>query len=92
MFISNKGAYKLKIYEIATGKIIYNSDLKDQTYIDKLKSSLFKVINGHIYSNNDVMKLRYDLLESSPNITQDQFINFYTNLFQNCQISSAFTL
>ena len=55
-----------------TTKIQIEIKLHNSLYIDKLKCGAFNVIDGHLYCNNDVMKLRYDLLEGEngrPNLT-----------------------
>ena len=39
--------------------------LKNKELVGRLKSQLFFFVNGHMYYNNCVIKIRYDLLRNS---------------------------
>lgn len=39
--------------------------IKTKELIGRLKSQLFFLVNGHIYYNNSIIKIRYDLLRNS---------------------------
>lgn len=44
-------------------KIIYTSLVSFRPLIGRLESGLYTFVDGHIYYNNNVIKIRYDLLE-----------------------------
>ena len=62
------------IYDLKNFKIEYESKVDDELCYGRLKSGVFKLINGHIYFNNDVIKIRYDLIKklSSNDLTFQQ--------------------
>ena len=41
------------------------------------------LVNGHMYFNNDVIKIRYDQIESKSNrqLTEDEVFDYYTDIF-----------
>jgi len=45
-------------------KVLYNAKVTDKELIGRLTSMLYCFIDGHIYYNSSVIKIRYDLLES----------------------------
>ena len=55
----------------------------DEQLVGRLMSGLYILINGHIYFNNNVIKMRYDLLKSTniKKVTEKTFFNIYNNLF-----------
>lgn len=52
--------------------------------IGRLKSGLFKIAQGHIYFNNDVIKVRQDLIgsEQSATYTEKEIFDFYPDVFE----------
>ena len=46
-------------------KIIFTMRIKSPEIIGRLKSNLYNFVGGHIYYNNKVIKIRYDLLDVS---------------------------
>lgn len=61
-----------------------------------MQSGYFTFVDGHIYHNNDVIKLRYDLLETgnslTESITENEFFDRYENIFPlrpGCRLSSS---
>jgi hypothetical protein len=44
-------------------KILLDCEIVDQSMKGIFKSGAYKLINGHIYSDNKVIKLRYDLMK-----------------------------
>lgn len=59
----NKPYYTFKIYNIKVGQIEFSVMIKDRELIGRLISGLYTFVNGHIYFNNNVIKIRYDLLK-----------------------------
>ena len=37
--------------------------VKDSELIGRLKSNLYTFVGGHIYYNNNVIKIRYDIID-----------------------------
>jgi hypothetical protein len=66
---------KEKIYEIS----ITNSEI-----IGRMKSGLFQLSQGHIYYNNDVIKIRQDLINSDQNasFTESEIFDMYPDVFE----------
>lgn len=65
----NKPKY-VRIVDIKTNgdfKIMYDSKVTDKELIGRLTSMLYCFIDGHIYYNRSVIKIRYDLLECCSN-------------------------
>lgn len=44
-------------------KVLYHSKVENEELIGRLKSELYMFVQGHIYYNDDVIKIRYDLLQ-----------------------------
>ena len=53
----------LTLYSFNHDKIIFTMKLKSLEIIGRLKSNLYEFVGGHIYYNNKVIKIRYDLLD-----------------------------
>jgi len=62
-------------------KMIYECNLQDQHLIGRLRSGLFDVVDGHIYFNNNVIKIRYELIMSKNHYSEDQIFNSYNDIF-----------
>ena len=43
-------------------KILFESMIKDKSLIGRLSSGMYTFVDGHIYYNNNVIKIRYDIL------------------------------
>ena len=49
--------------------------------IGRLKSNLYNLVGGHIYYNNKVIKIRYDLIdESEETFPENQVFDNYTDV------------
>ena len=55
----------ITIYCLDNDSIVTRLEIKDLELIGRLKSNLYCFMDGHIYFNNKVIKIRYDLIESS---------------------------
>ena len=66
---------KEKIYEIM---------ITNKLMIGRFKSGLFKIAQGHIYFNNDVIKVRQDLInsEQAASYTEKEIFDFYMDVFE----------
>lgn len=61
--------------------------------IGKMLSGLYLLLNGHIYFNNNVIKIRYDLLESDKDskLTEHDYFDYFFDIFEiknNLQMNS----
>jgi hypothetical protein len=54
----------VSIYDIESETTMVRISLTDQEIIGRLKSNLYNFVEGHIYYNNSVIKIRYDLIEN----------------------------
>ena len=52
---------KLKLFDLESSKTAFEIELQNEVLIGRLISGLCTVINGHIYYNNNLVKIRYDL-------------------------------
>jgi hypothetical protein len=62
---SGVAIYRFKLYDIEKNVTVYKSEIKNKLLIGILKTGLYTFVQGHIYFNNDVIKLRYDLLSDA---------------------------
>lgn len=64
---TKKAKKRVKILDLDTdeNKQILNIKVNNKELIGRLKSSLFFLVNGHMYYNNCIIKIRYDLLRNS---------------------------
>lgn len=53
----------ITLYDFNLEKVIFNMQILNVNTIGRLKSNLYNFVGGHIYYNNKVIKIRYDLLE-----------------------------
>ena len=61
--------------------MIYECNIQNPDLIGRLKSGLFDVVDGHIYFNNNVIKIRYELINSKNHYGEDQIFNYYNDIF-----------
>ena len=49
-----------------------------------MESGLYTLADGHIYFSNNVIKIRYDLINSyqASRYTDDEIFDFYSNIFR----------
>lgn len=59
----NKRDKFFSIYEIDSEKVILQLQITNREIIGRMKSNLYIFTDGHIYYENKVIKIRYDLLE-----------------------------
>lgn len=54
------------------------------TFVGRLKSSLYQLIHGHVYYNNDMIKIRYDLINSPKNYKyrEHELFDYYFGIFK----------
>ena len=59
---SNKAKKKIKLVDIQNNKMLWNQTVPNEELLGRIKSTLFTLSNGHMYYNNKIIKIRYDLL------------------------------
>jgi hypothetical protein len=80
---SGVAMYRFKLYDLEKSTTIYKSQIQNELLIGILKSGLYTFVQGHIYFNNDVIKLRYDLLrdsESDRKYKENEIFDYYLDI------------
>jgi hypothetical protein len=74
--------HHMKILELDTCNLIQELSLSNTQMIGRIKSDLFTFTDGFIYWNNNMIKIRYDLLDKKDlMLTCDQVFDFYPDIF-----------
>ena len=55
----------ITIYDLKHEKVLLNMVVENPELIGRLKSNLYNFVGGHIYYNNNVIKIRYDVIDQS---------------------------
>ena len=66
-------------------QILYNHKVFDEELIGRLTSMLYCFVDGHIYYNNNVIKIRYDLLKrkaKAKDYGEYEVFDYYDNILQ----------
>jgi hypothetical protein len=58
---SLKNIFSFKFFDLKENKMTYELDISNMELIGRLLSGLYTFVKGHIYFNNNVIKIRYDL-------------------------------
>lgn len=76
--------YLFKIYDLQEDRIEYELSIKSPHLIGRLLSGLYTFVDGHIYYNNNVTKIRYDLIasERSQFYEEREIFDEYYSIFQ----------
>jgi hypothetical protein len=72
------------IFDIDTEQILVRIKIQSREIIGRLKSNLYNFTEGHIYYNNKVIKVRYDLLETfkGGEILEHQLFDHYSDVIK----------
>lgn len=75
---------KFLVFDLKKMKIIHDSLVSFRPLIGRLESGLYTFVDGYIYYNNNVIKIRYDLLESCDcqKLKEHEIFNYYFDIFQ----------
>ena len=81
---NNETIYKLKFFSIQKAQTIFEVQLNFMPFVGRLKSSLYQLIHGHVYYNNDMIKIRYDLINSPKNYKykEGELFDYYFGIFK----------
>jgi hypothetical protein len=77
----------VKIYDKENENTLWNAKVHNNELIGRLKTQFYQFIQGHIYFNNKVIKIRYDLLNKKniKDLSDFEVFDFYDNLFNMTQ-------
>jgi hypothetical protein len=72
----------VKIYDLENEKILWNAQIRNEELIGRLKSNLYTLVDGHIYYNNKVIKIRYDLLKKKnlKDLEEHEVFDYFDNI------------
>ena len=71
------------LFDLETEKFIHKFKLTDTEVIGRMKTNLYHFVGGHIYFNNRVIKVRYDLLlDATIDLNENVFFDQYTDVLQ----------
>lgn len=59
----DRRTWRVKLLDVKDSKLQINIKLSDETITGIMTSGYYTLVDGHIYHNNSVIKMRYDLLE-----------------------------
>ena len=79
----SKSQYTLKLYDINTFQLIYETMVHKNFLVGRLESSYFTFSGGHVYYGNNAIKIRHDLIKDSNsfNYSNDDIIDIYSDVF-----------
>ena len=80
---SRQHYYLFKIFDCKSGQVIFKCQLKNPDLVGRFSLGLFTINNGHMFWQNNVMKIRYDLTNSQNNqkYQEEDVFDFYPDIF-----------
>lgn len=85
--IPKKNTKLIKIFDLQNEKILWNGRLcpgkpQIQELMGQMISGLYTLCEGHLYFNNKVIKIRYDLLnkKSIQDLKDEEVFDYYDNV------------
>jgi hypothetical protein len=89
-----KGKNKIKwlrIIDLQTKMCIYKNEFQKKDVIGRFKLRSFVLSNGHMYFDNTVVKIRYDLIKrvDGPSLRADEIFDVYHNALELDPIESV---
>lgn len=72
----------IKIYDTVQKKVLWYAQCSNPELLGRLKSSLYTLIDGHMYYNNNIIKIRYDLLaqKNLRELKESEVFDFYSKI------------
>jgi len=72
----------VKIYDLVNKKILWNHIVTNLELFGRIKSSLYTLVDGHMYYSNCIIKIRYDLLQKKnmQDLKENEAFDFYENV------------
>jgi hypothetical protein len=73
----------IKIYDKENDRVMWNGKVNNTELIGRLKSLFYELIDGHLYYNNKVIKIRYDLLQKNniKELNEEEVFDYFENVF-----------
>ena len=80
--LKDKGKMLINIIDCKEGNLLAGIPVGDKGILGRLKSGLFRFVDGHFYFGNYVYKIRYDLLFATKKTALNELVVFdkYENL------------
>jgi hypothetical protein len=77
--------HTFRVYDEPSRKIIFEIPLTDPELIGRIKSGLFTFVGDHLYFDDDVIKIRSDLIRSveSKTFKENQIFDSYHDIFDH---------
>ena len=75
--------FKCTIFDLLKNKIVFEQLVTNTELHGRLESGIYSILDGHIYYNNKVIKIRYDLIEKRQafQLTENQIFDYYQDIF-----------
>ena len=72
------------LYSLTRNELILTISVRKQELIGILKTNLYDFIGGHIYYNDKVIKVRYDLIDTlkGGELKENQLFDYYHNIIK----------
>jgi hypothetical protein len=79
---NKKKAKTCKIYDLQNSRVLWQAQIKNTQLIGRLKSGLYTLVGGHMYFNNNIIKIRYDLLRKKnlKDLEEYEVFDFYEKI------------
>lgn len=76
--------FSVKIYDVENEKILWNNRVQNPELIGRLKTGLFLLTDGHLYYNNKVIKIRYDLInkKNAKELAEHEAFDYFENILE----------
>ena len=79
----NKRDKFITFYDLDTSKKLCKITVTNREIIGRLKSNLYNFVEGHIYYNNKVIKVRYDQIENNQGeYNENEIFDHYKNVIK----------
>lgn len=80
---SEKVETTMKIFCLEKYSILFESNIYDKALIGRLESGMYTFASGHYYFNNNVIKIRYDLILGNieNQYKAEEIYDTYNNIF-----------
>ena len=80
----SKDNKKITIFDIQQKKVLYEAQIKGRELCGRLESGLYTLMDGYIYYSNDVIKIRYDLINkpNSVQYSEREIFDYYYDIFK----------
>ena len=72
------------LYSLKRDELILTISVRNQELIGRLKTNLYDFVGGHIYYNDKVIKVRYDLIDNlkGGELKENQLFDYYHNIIK----------